>query len=214
MNIKDISHVGDISSKRRSYDIHGVSVSIAELTKKLNLGAVSYSDQGRIKSWARVEFLEPYPKGYETHQLFIGFMYLLMKHVYPRIRADVKDKGEGGWVRVTPALDILRGEYDRDEKDLYYCTMSNSIPIRINEDSNHFSIELIGNKIFRILKNLTEDYNIHRVKAVQMNIYYGNRMAVKDIRIPTNEEVISQLYDACILSDTLEHILDKIPINT
>lgn len=194
----------------RSFEIHGTSVVIAELIDKLNLNRVDYIDKGKIKSWARLEFHEPYPKGIETVQIYIAFMYLLLKHVYPRI-----DTGGNGWIRVTPALEALTGSFNRNENDLIYRPISKkSITLRSHEDTKVMPIEILGNLIFRLLKDMSEDYRCHKIVAVHLHIYSAKRMPKKEILIPSDKKVISQLYECCILSSNLQDITDLIPINT
>lgn len=194
----------------RSFDIHGKAVVIAELIDKLDLQEVSYYDKGKIQSLTRVAFNEPYPNGVETYQLYIAFMYLLLKHVYPRI-----DTGGNSWIRVSPALELLTGLYNRDENDRIYRSISKkAIEIRKHEDTKVMPIEVLGNTIFRLLMDMSEQYQIHKIPAVHLNIYSAKRMPKKDIRIPSDKKVISQMHETCIISENLKDILDLIPINT
>lgn len=80
-----------------------------------------------------MEFKYPYPKGVEIHQLYIAFMFILLKRVYPRI-----DKG---WVRITPVLEFLMG----GEKHKMYRVISNSISLLSDVDTKFIPIEVIGN---------------------------------------------------------------------
>jgi hypothetical protein len=178
-----------------------------DITNHLNPNPL-VKEEGTIKTVARHEFHEPFPRGNETHKLFQGIMFLLLKLGYPRI-----DTGNHGWVRVTPALEILKGEYNCNENDRFYRPISKSISLRSHDDAKIIPIEVIGNTIFRLLIQLGEDYQFHKIVAVHLNIYSSNRMPKADIILPSDEKVFSQLHEISIISDSLTHIMEKFPIN-
>jgi hypothetical protein len=136
-------------------------------------------------------------------------MYLALKHIYPRI-----DTAGSGSILVSPAIEVLQGLYNRNDKDRSYVPFSiNAITLRSHDDNKIVPIDVLGHGIYKLLTELTENYNTHKVYAVHWNIYSATLIPNNGVVIPSDKKVISQLYECFILSDKLRDILDLIPFN-
>src|SRR4051794_20666876 len=80
----------------RSFEYRGdLSHIMTELLESVITESVKYFDDGGIKTSASLVFKsDSYPSPIKTRMILIGFMFLLLKHIYPRMQKD--------WTTVVP----------------------------------------------------------------------------------------------------------------
>lgn len=164
------------------------STHMSELFESMNLNTCEYRDEGRIKSTVTVFFEKrPHPTIMNTLMILMCMLFLLAKHVYPRIDSN-------GWTSIVPVIEFLRGETFRSVKeDVFGNAICNSITLldrKIN-DGKIRELEVIAPILWRQLSALKERYELHKIYSIGIHVYSERRLEEVDIK--SDEAVISEL---------------------
>lgn len=198
-----MSHKNTLNKSRR-FRIYGISAALTELLSKIDLRTIEYRDYGKVNTSVTLFFKKsPYPTGEETHLLFICFMFMLVKHIYPR-------RMDNGWTKIVPVLEMLSGKVFRSYKDDVICkAVCSSIPLYDETENQVIPLEDVAKDLYQKLCILKDNYKSHYIYALSINVYSGPRKPVDSVFIPTDEEVLSLLDKKCILEDTISEVYYK-----
>jgi len=186
----------------RSFRIFGNSESITELLSLVCLRTMEYCYDGQIVSSIRAFTKKPYPRGVDTMVLLITFMFLLIKHIIPRTILNKPN----GMTKFVPVIEFLTGKRYRDESDVFARSICKAI-VLVDNEGVQTPIDLVAKRIHHHLVTLIDDYKAHRVYALKLNVFSGER--IDSAVIPTDEEVISELKKRCKLEEKVSYFFSQ-----
>ena len=180
---------------RRRFYMNGTSVDIAELINNVHLQTIQYIDANQKLSSVTLQFQKPYPTINETHIFYFYFMFMLAKHVYPRIH-----KG-GTFIQL-----VL--EVRRDKEDIAYkCNGVFDIDSKLftlsHPNRGIIPLEEVAPLIYKQLSVLNDWYKPYKVGELAIMIYSdSSRKSDSSVVIQTDEQVLSDLEKMGLLEAT------------
>jgi hypothetical protein len=132
--------------------------------------------------------------------IFMCFIFLLEKHVYPRIDRN-------GWASIVPVVEFLRGDsFTSVKEDVIGCAICNSIKL-LEEGGRIRDLEVIAPIIWRQLSALIDRYQYHFIYSIGIHIYSNER--IENVVIKEDDEVISSLAKREILEKVVLYSQEK-----
>lgn len=190
------------NSESRSFRIYNISPALTELLSTVDFRKVEYQDEGKIKTSVTLLFKQnqPYPTVIDTDMVFMCFMFLLHKHVYPRINND--------WTNIVPVLEMLRGYVFRSYSEDVICkVITDSIMLFDHNENLIVPLEQIAPMIYHKLSIINEEYKQHKLYALSINIFSASRN--EKVVIKSDEQVLMEIDQMGLLQDAREYTCDK-----
>lgn len=175
---------------------------LTELMRNVNFTNVYYHANNSVKSSVHLHFNgPPYPTGVENHLIYICFMYMLKKHVYPRMT--------NGWTSIVPVMKLLIGNEFRTEKDdVVYTSLCESIDLWDKGENKLKSIHDIALQIYRSICLQKDMYNSNYLYGLTINVFSASQKDDDTVVIPTDDEVFHEIGLQGLLEEATSHIFD------